>query len=89
MAPLTSSFNSSYGHNCYYINKTRSLLLTNHISINLFIILIQPYMIHQLQQQIELYGTYLNAKNNQLPTSQPIVINNSGAVATAVGNRWV
>ena len=46
-------------------------------------------MIYQLQQQIELYGTYLNAKNSQLPTSQPIVITNSGAVATAVGNRWV
>ena len=46
-------------------------------------------MIHQLQQQIELYGTHLNAKNNQLPTSQPIVINYSGAVATAVGNRRI
>ena len=41
-------------------------------------------MIHQLQQQIGLYGTYLNAKNNQLSISQPIVINYSEAVATAV-----
>ena len=46
-------------------------------------------MMRQLQQPMGLYGTYLNAKNNQLPTSQPIVINNSGAVATAVGNRRV
>ena len=46
-------------------------------------------MKHQLQQQIEYYGTYLNARNNQLPISQPIVINYSGAVATAVGNRRI
>ena len=39
-------------------------------------------MIHQLQQQIGLYGTYLNAKNNQLSISQLIVINYSGAMAT-------
>ena len=40
-------------------------------------------MIRQLQQQIGLYGTYLNAKNNQLSISQPIVINYSEAMATA------